>query len=115
MRCWSFHSQANASRGSENFREWRRIYPTELSFETRRTRGTGDLWIVENSIRYGDGEWQSAVNILEFRGDKVAHETIYITETWAPPEWRAQWRNAPKLPDRSVWWKGTWCSRLVVP
>ncbi len=81
--------------GVENFREWRRIYPTELAFETRRVRGAGDLWIVENSIRYDDGEWQPTVNILEFRGDKVAHETIYIAETWVAPEWRARWRSAP--------------------
>ena len=81
--------------GVENFREWRRIYPTELAFETRRVRGAGDLWIVENSIRYGDGDWQPTVNILEFRGDKVARETIYITEPWMAPEWRAQWRSAP--------------------
>ena len=81
--------------GVENFREWRRVYPTELAFETRRVRGEGDLWIVENSIRYGDGPWQPTVNILEFQGDKVAHETIYITEQWDPPEWRAPWRSAP--------------------
>ena len=81
--------------GVENFREWRRMYPVELTFEMRRVRGEGDLRIVENSIRYGDGGWQPTVNILEFRGDKVAHETIYITESWEPPEWRARWRSAP--------------------
>ena len=31
----------------------------------------------------------------EFRGDKVAHERIYITESWDAPEWRARWRSAP--------------------
>jgi hypothetical protein len=35
------------------------------------------------------------VNILEFRGDKVDHETIYVTEPWDAPEWRARWRAAP--------------------
>jgi hypothetical protein len=34
------------------------------------------------------------VNIREFRGDKVARETIYVTESWEAPEWRAQWRAA---------------------
>ena len=81
--------------GVENFREWRRIYPLPLAFEMRRVRGEGDLWVVENSIRYGDGPWQPTVNILEFRGDRVAHERIYITESWVAPEWRAQWRSAP--------------------
>jgi hypothetical protein len=58
-------------------------------------RGAGDLWIAENSISYDGAPWQPSVSILEFRGDKVARETIYITETWEPPEWRARWRTAP--------------------
>jgi hypothetical protein len=81
--------------GVEKFREWRRLYPAELAFQTRQIRGEGDLWVVENSIRYGDGEWQPTVNILQFEGDKVARETIYITESWDPPDWRAPWRSAP--------------------
>jgi hypothetical protein len=81
--------------GVENFREWRRIYPARLEFETRRVRGRDDLWVVENLIRYDDGPWNYTVNILEFRGDKVAHESIYITEGWEAPEWRAPWRAAP--------------------
>jgi hypothetical protein len=38
--------------------------------------------------------WHRAVNILEFRGHKVARETIYVTEPWDAPEWRAPWRAA---------------------
>ncbi len=78
--------------GVENFREWRRIYPAKLEFVIRRLRGAGDLWVVENSIRYDGGPWNLTVNILEFRGDKVAHEAIYITQPWEAPEWRARWR-----------------------
>jgi hypothetical protein len=37
----------------------------------------------------------SGVSILELRGDKIARESIYVTEGWEPPEWRAQWRSAP--------------------
>jgi hypothetical protein len=29
------------------------------------------------------------VSILEFRGHKIARESIYVTEGWEPPEWRA--------------------------
>jgi hypothetical protein len=81
--------------GVANFREWRREYPANLAFEMRHLRGSGDLWIAENSISYDGGPWQPTVNILEFRGDKVARETIYITEQWEPPEWRKPWRAAP--------------------
>jgi hypothetical protein len=50
----------------------------------RNLRGQGDLWIVEGAISYGGGPWQPGVNILELRGDKVARETIYVTEHWDP-------------------------------
>lgn len=81
--------------GVENFREWRRAYPAVLAFEIRRIRGSGDLWVAENSISYDRGPWNLTVSILEFRGDKVARESIYITQSWEAPAWRAPWRSAP--------------------
>jgi hypothetical protein len=63
--------------------------------EMRNLRGQGNLWVVEGAISYDGGPWQPAVNILEFRGDKVDRETIYVTEPWDAPEWRARWRAAP--------------------
>lgn len=76
----------------ENFKAWRSIYPATVEFRIRRLRGEGSLWIAENSIRYDGGPWNFTCSILEFRGDKVARETIYITQGWEPPEWRDQWR-----------------------
>jgi hypothetical protein len=61
----------------------------------RHIRGHGHLWVAENSISYDDGPWNLTVSILEFRGDKVAKESIYITQPWDAPEWRAAWRAAP--------------------
>jgi hypothetical protein len=29
--------------------------------------------------------------IMEFRNDKVANETPYFADLFAPPEWRSQW------------------------
>jgi hypothetical protein len=58
-------------------------------------RGAGDVWVVEGTISYDGGPAQPAVSILEFRGDKLARETIYVTERWEAPEWRARWRAAP--------------------
>ena len=78
--------------GVENFKAWRSIYPATVEFRIRRLRGEGSLWIAENSIRYDGGPWNFTCSILEFRGDKVARETIYITQGWEPPEWRDQWR-----------------------
>jgi len=30
-------------------------------------------------------------DILEFRGENVAHELIYITEGWDPADWPSCW------------------------
>jgi hypothetical protein len=81
--------------GVDNFREWRRQYPAVVRFELRDLRGAEDLWIAEVSVSYDDAPPQFGVSILEFRGDKVARETIYGAPPWDAPEWRAQWRAAP--------------------
>ena len=78
--------------GKANFLAWRNLYPASIEFEIRRIRGRGDFWVVENSIRYDGGPWNYSINILEFRGEKVARETIYITQGWEAPQWRAPWR-----------------------
>jgi hypothetical protein len=79
----------------ENFREWRSNYPANTAVEFREIRGEGDLWVAEISISYDQGPANFGISILELRGDKIARESIYVTEGWEPPEWRAQWRAAP--------------------
>lgn len=81
--------------GVANFREWRSGYPASTSFEIREVRGAGDLWIAEGTITYDDGPRNLAVSILELRGEKIARESIYVSEGWDAPEWRARWRAAP--------------------
>src|SRR5688572_25737123 len=78
--------------GKKNFVAWRKIYPARLQFKIRRIRGRGEFWVAENSISYNGGPWNYACSILEFRGDKVARETIYVSEGWQAPDWRAEWR-----------------------
>jgi hypothetical protein len=80
--------------GKANFLTWRKQYPAALEFKIRRIRGRGDFWVAENSIRYDNGPWNYSCSILEFRGDKIIRETIYITEGWDAPSWRAPWRAA---------------------
>ncbi|HEX6584982.1 MAG TPA: nuclear transport factor 2 family protein [Thermoleophilaceae bacterium] len=81
--------------GVENFREWRSNYPASTTFEFREIRGRDDLWVAEISISYDQGPWNLGVSILELRGDRIARESIYVTQGWEAPEWRAQWRAAP--------------------
>ena len=65
--------------GVTNFTEWRRRYPAEVRYRVRRITARGP--------------WQFGVQLLEFRGDKVARERIYVMEGWEAPEWRAPWRS----------------------
>jgi len=81
--------------GVENLREWRSSYPASTTVEFREVRGEGDLWIAEISISYDDGPPNFGISILELSGERIARETIYVTEGWEAPEWRARWRSAP--------------------
>jgi hypothetical protein len=77
-------------RGKARILAFRTAFPAALEFELLRTFGTGDLWVNEYTIRY-DGNPNHSVSIMEFRDGLVARETIYISESWEPPAWRAEW------------------------
>jgi hypothetical protein len=79
--------------GVASFKEWRSQYPGEVHYRIRRMTVRDDLAVVECSVRYGDGPWQFGVQLLDFRGEKVAHERIYVMEGWEPAAWRAPWRS----------------------
>jgi SnoaL-like domain len=80
--------------GVNNFRDWRSQYPGAVEFRVRRLSGSGDVWVRELSVSYDGGPWMLGVAVLEFRGDRIARERIYVTEPWEAPEWRARWRSA---------------------
>jgi hypothetical protein len=81
--------------GVENMSGWRRGYPGSLTYEFRGVRGEGNFWVAELLIKYDDGPWNFGLSILELRDCKIARETIYVSEGWEAPEWRARWRAAP--------------------
>lgn len=62
--------------GKQNFLTWRRKYPAKLDFKIRRISHDGDLWVAENLISYDGSPYMFTVNILQFRGDKIAHERL---------------------------------------
>jgi hypothetical protein len=82
--------------GVENLREWRSDYPASTSVEFREVRGRDDLWVVELSISYDGGPLNFGLSILEFRDEKIARETIYVSEGFEAPEWRARWRSTTR-------------------
>lgn len=82
--------------GAATFTEWRRQYPADLGkvrFKLRRVTVRTDLAVVELIASYDGESWLQGVQLLEFRGEKVARERIYVTEAWEAPEWRAFWRS----------------------
>ena len=48
--------------------------------------------MTEYLISYNGAPWMFTVSIMEFRGDRVARERIYIMDGFEPAEWRAPWR-----------------------
>lgn len=77
--------------GKVNFLEWRRKYPAKLDFRLRRVTAQGDLWVTENLISYDGGPWMFTLNVLTFRGDKIAREYLYVMDGFEAAEWRGPW------------------------
>jgi hypothetical protein len=74
--------------GAANLSALREMYPAKLTFEIDRISGSGELWVTEYVIKY-DGKPVHTVSIMEFRGDKVAHKTLYFADPFEAPAWRA--------------------------
>ena len=77
--------------GKPNFLTWRKQYPAKVDFRIRQINGGGDLWVTENLISYDGGPWMFVVNILRFRGDRVAHGVDLLHGGFDAPEWRSPW------------------------
>ncbi len=75
-------------RGRANIEESRRVQPSNKRFKVRRTTGSGDLWVSEFTLSY-DGAPSYVVSIMEFRDGRVAHETQYFADRFAPGPSRA--------------------------
>jgi ketosteroid isomerase-like protein len=77
------------TRGRSNIQKQRSTQPSNKRFSVRRILGGGDLWVTEFTLTY-DGKPSYTVSIMEFRGNKVAHETQYFADPFVAPTWRAQ-------------------------
>ncbi|HEX3992458.1 MAG TPA: nuclear transport factor 2 family protein [Acetobacteraceae bacterium] len=75
-------------RGRQNIQASRTAQPNAKRFTVRRIVGTGDLWVSEFIITY-DGKPSYTVSIMEFLDGKVAHETQYFGDPFAPGPSRA--------------------------
>ena len=77
-------------RGRRNIQNQRASQPSKKRFSVRRIIGAGDLWVTEFILTY-DGKPSYTVSIMEFKDEKVARETQYFADPFAPPAWRSQW------------------------
>jgi hypothetical protein len=77
--------------GRVNLQALRSHHPGKPSgFTVRRMVGNGNLWVTEYTIDY-QGRSAYTVSIMEFRNDKVVHETQYFADPFEAPAWRSQW------------------------
>jgi ketosteroid isomerase-like protein len=77
-------------RGRDRIRASRAAQPNDKRFSVRRVTGGGDLWISELVVTY-DGRPTHVVSIMEFENGKVARETQYFADPFAPGPSRVQW------------------------
>lgn len=76
--------------GADNRRAVYSHMPTLPKVKTRRVFGSGDLWVAEVTLTYGDHPY-STVLIFEFKDGKIIRETGYWAEQFEAPAWRAAW------------------------
>jgi hypothetical protein len=77
--------------GRSNLQALRTHHPGRPSgFKVSRVLGSGDIWITEYTISYV-GRSTFTVSIMEFRNEKVVHETQYFADPFEAPAWRSQW------------------------
>ena len=77
-------------RGRRGIQASRTAQPNTKRFQIRRILGAGDLWVTEYVLTY-DGQASYVVSIMQFRDGKVAHETQYFGDPFAPGPSRSAW------------------------
>jgi len=78
-------------RGGSDRREIYRRFPSLPKVTPQRTTGSGDVWVLEASLDYGDGDPYQCVFIFSMREGKIAKEVAYWSKPFPAPEWRAPW------------------------
>jgi hypothetical protein len=74
--------------GAANLSALREGYPAKLTFDLKRISGSKEFWVTEYVIEY-DGKPVHTVSIMDFRDEKVIHETLYFADPFVAPAWRA--------------------------
>ena len=56
--------------------------------------GSGELWVTENLISYDGSPFMFTLNVLKFRGDKIANEYLYVMEGFEAADFRTEWATS---------------------
>lgn len=78
-------------RGGQNRREIYGRFPALPTVTPGRLTGSGDFWVLEATLDYGDGDPYQAVFMFHVRDGRIAKEIAYWTKPFPAPEWRAPW------------------------
>ena len=100
-------------RSRKNIQASRMAQPNYKRFSVRQIVGSGDLWVTEFILTY-DGKPSYTVSIMEFRGGKVARETQYFGDPFAPGPSRSQWVERMSDTDGRSGGKAKACARTNV-
>ena len=93
MPSWNGRNPASGSSGP-TIGERSTGIPPAAEITPRRLTGSGDLWVAEASLDYGDGIPYQTVFIFELRDDRIAKETAYWSQAFPAPDWRSEWVEA---------------------
>jgi ketosteroid isomerase-like protein len=77
--------------GGQNRREIYSRFPSLPKVTPRRITGSGNVWVLEANLDYGEGDPYQCVFVFEMRGGLIAKEVAYWTKPFPAPAWRAPW------------------------
>jgi ketosteroid isomerase-like protein len=77
--------------GGANRHEIYSRFPSLPKVTPRRTTGSGDVWTLEASLDYGDGDPYLCVFVFVIRDGRIAQEIAYWSKPFPAPDWRAPW------------------------
>jgi len=77
--------------GGENRRAIYSRFPSLPTVTPRRITGSGDVWVLEASFDYGDGDPYQCVFVFQLRDGLIAKEIAYWAKPFPAPDWRAPW------------------------
>jgi ketosteroid isomerase-like protein len=83
--------------GLDNVKAVNENYPamtgTQPKPSFRKLSGSGDAWVLEGTIDYGNGIPVSWVSLVELRDGKIVKQTDYFADPFEAPAWRSRWVN----------------------